>query len=96
MPTKIEYIKECKEEWRTIKASGLSKEDWLDTDEGKVFKAKGYKNNCPLCEGFFNYFMCKDCPLMKQYGDDCGGLGFDDNRIPRDEWFEAIEGLEEK
>lgn len=101
MPTKKEYIRECKEIWRKIKASGLSKYEWLETEEGREFAAKGYYNRCPLCEFVHSYaatangFYCPTCPFQKQYDKVCYDLGYDDDGNYPDEWFEAIEGLKE-
>jgi hypothetical protein len=105
MATKIEYIRECKEVWRKIKASGLSKDEWLETEDGKMFLVSEYENDCPLCEGFLNYSKndkfssstsCRKCPLVEQYDGNCYDLGYNDDGNYPDKWFEAIEGLEEK
>jgi hypothetical protein len=82
LPTKVEYIRECKDIWRKIKASGLSKYGWLETtEEGRSFKMKRYTHDCPLCE---------------QYREECYALGYNgrDEGYP-ESWFKAIEGLKE-
>lgn len=71
-------IRECKEIWREIKASGLSKEKFLALHP--MHKVNSYKKHCPLCEISFHtvrrnsdsHLVCKECcptcPLVIQYG----------------------------
>ena len=105
--TKREAIRECKRFWRKVIESGLSKDDFLKTDEGNKWRDKGYNSNCPLCE----YMKRKDegwacklyCPLYLQYKpeshDDneewgyCFTLGFD-NDDPK-AFYEYVRGLKE-
>jgi hypothetical protein len=97
MQTKIEYIRECKEIWRKIKASRLSKESWLMTEDGKVYYNM-YLHDCPLCDGYFRLgamHNCPKCPLVEQYGKDCYDLGYNEDVVCPEEWFETIEGLKE-
>jgi hypothetical protein len=62
-------IIECKEIWKEIKASGLSKSDFLrETPAGESWLEKYYHNDCPLCEYFRGYeSTCSKCPLVIQY-----------------------------
>jgi len=70
-------IKKCKDFWGLVKASGLSKDDFLETPEGAKWIGK-YVHDCPLCEYVENEGTpCLDCPLVIQYGKGCYELGFD-------------------
>ncbi len=92
---KKQAVKECKELWREIRASGLSKEEFLDSPQGRGWLGR-YDGDCPLCElakktGCPN---CGDvCPLFAQYGSDCFDLGYSLDIVCPPEWFEAIENL---
>lgn len=90
---KKQAIKECKELWSEIKASGLSKVDFLRSAQGKAWVGRKYLFNCPLCELTKNRNCEGACPLHTQYGDGCFDLGFDGYSPCPPEWFEAIEGL---
>ena len=85
-------IKKCKEIWGLVKASGLSKDDFLETPEGAKWIGK-YENDCPLCEYVEKEgVLCLDCPLIIQYGKGCDELGFDP-RKPCPDFITDIEGL---
>ncbi|KKN76945.1 hypothetical protein LCGC14_0365970 [marine sediment metagenome] len=93
---KREAIRDCKRFWKAVEKSGLSKDEFLLTPEGKVWEAKDYMNTCPLCEyGTGKEDDCGKCPLKTQYGKDCYELGyvFVVRCPPR--WFKAIKGLKE-
>ncbi len=77
MLTKKKAISECKELWKEIDESGLSKDAFLDTPAGKKWMDKEYESDCPLCEYAYDPIKkCPQCPLVKQYGQICFGLGF--------------------
>ena len=88
-------ISECKKLWNEIEASGLSKFDFLASPEGKVWKDKNYRADCPLC-GYarsFNSTQCSPCPLIQKYGRGCFALGYRISLLANKEWLEAIRGL---
>lgn len=92
--TREEAISECKELWRQIKESGLSKSEFLDTPTGKIWKDKDYQNNCPLCQyALKDGGGCSYCPLIKQRKQGCSTLGFYETHVSEPKWFEAVEGL---
>ena len=110
MLTEQQAIRECKELWEEIEKSGLSKDKFFDTEQGKLWEKKKYNYNCPLCEltdtrgvlatlsgKIIEYSSgCKrDCPLFLQYGKGCYDLGFHDTRKPTKKWLNAIKGLKE-
>jgi hypothetical protein len=80
-------IRECKRMWGDIEKSGLSKDKFMKTEEGKYWEQKEYYCDCSLC----HYAMCcRDkkaksnpykircsyCPLIEQFGLFCPDLGF--------------------
>ena len=84
-------IRECKQLWEEIEESGLTKFSFLNSSAGKKWTDKEYECNCPLCEYAIG-LGCPNCPLIKQYGEDCYSLGFDeDSNEPG--FFDAIRGL---
>ena len=93
--TKRESIRECKRFWKQVKRSGLSKDDFLDTPEGKAWEDKAYGNDCPLCEyAGKRYEGCDVCPLKAQYSKECYALGFREDSWS-DEFYAKIKGLKE-
>jgi len=90
---KREAIRECKRLWKAIEKSGLGKEDFLKSKEGKVWRDKQYINDCPLCD--LTCFKCCDCLLIKQYDENCYDLGFGDINKPSQGWLNTIKGLKE-
>ncbi len=94
--TKREAIRECKRLGREIEKSGLSKDEFLQSGVGRVWVNKGYDLNCPLCEYTLGRGECKErCPLYRQYGNGCYGMGFNDTDCSPPEWFEAIRNLKD-
>ena len=92
--TKREAIKQCKLLWKEIEESGLSKNDFFDTPEGKKWAEKGYDCNCPLCEYAFDFMDdCLKCPLVIQCGKKCYGLGFKEGVVSSPSFFKSIRGL---
>ncbi|KKM93466.1 hypothetical protein LCGC14_1208170 [marine sediment metagenome] len=94
---KRESIRECKRLWKEIKKSGLGKVDFLSSYENSNWVKKKYRSSCPLCEyqGVRQlYPLCPRCPLVKQYGTDCFGLGYS-KYGSSPEFFKAIRGLKE-
>ena len=93
--TKKQAIKECKALWEAIEKSGLSKWDFLKTDEGAKWKGKGWKGNCPLCEyaSQIRDGDCSDCPLLKKYKKLCPDLGYLEANVSTPEWFKAVREL---
>lgn len=91
--TEKKAIKLCKELWEEVKASGLSKENFLRTEAGLKWLGK-YQNDCPLCE-YGEQFgdACLSCPLETKYDQDCYELGFSEVSLPSDSWMEAVRGL---
>ena len=94
-------IRECKKLWAEIKASGLSKDDFWVTPQGKKWQKKGHVSDCPLCafasqrENPRKTPCTIKCSLGQQYKKTCFGLGFTENgRSPQ--FFQAVEGLKEK
>ena len=99
MLTKKQAIKECKELWVEIKRSKLSKDDFLETEDGKKWVDKDYYQDCPLCQyvyqkdNFKDY--CASCPLCIQYkGAGCYDLGYDSLETTT-KWLNVIKGLKE-
>lgn len=99
--TEEEAIAECKKLWAAIEKSGLSKSAFLDTEEGKAYRDKGYWAECPLCEyatssclAAGGLYSCTPCPLLTKYGKRCKDLGYD---VPTskatEEFFAAVKGL---
>ena len=90
--TEEQAIKECKELWAAIEESGLSKDDFLRTEEGKAYWKKDYAANCPLCE-YAATVDCNCCPLITKYGKDCFSLGFRSVVRATEKFFAAVRGL---
>ena len=96
MLNKAESIRETKELWAEIEASGLSKDDFTLTKAGARWEAKGYNHDCPLCEySGPGMNRCFRCPLLEQYNLGCYGLGFLDDFISSPRWFKAVINLRE-
>ncbi len=99
--TEEEAITECQKLWEAIKKSGLSKKDFLNTVEGRVYQDKNYWGECPLCEYATNSCVavnelrsCTPCPLLTKYGKLCSNLGYDVfTSTATEEFFVAIRGL---
>lgn len=93
--TKKQAIKECKELWEEIEASGLSKGEFLySTKEGRRWRHKNYSCDCPPCH-FDKQFNddCTHCPLVTKYGKDCYGLGYCGKELHSLSFIEAIRNL---
>jgi hypothetical protein len=97
---KREAIRECKRVWKAIFNSGLSKAAYINSKEGKFWRDKNYKFDCPLC----NYakavrmddFNCRTrCPLQIQYHNTCLNLSWSLDKLPSEKWLEAVNGLRE-
>jgi len=91
-------VKDCQNMWDDIKASGLSKADFLDTARGKEWHSKGYENDCPLCH-YADQFksFCDNCPIFNHVDEDdlrwdCYHYGFDEDP-PSASWFELVKSL---
>lgn len=70
-------INETKKLWTEIKKSGLSKFNFLRTENGKKWVEKNYHSHCPLCDYTMGEdYCCDDCPLVKKYVKACGKLGY--------------------
>ncbi len=95
--TKKKAIAECKKLWEEIAAFGLSKNAFLKTEKGKVWREKEYDADCPLCEYDTQKRIpgdyCSQCPLMRKYNQSCRDLGCKEHSIPSQEWLDAIRGL---
>jgi len=93
---KRQAIKECKELWREIEESGLSKTEFLRTPADEKWVNKDYWGDCPLCEysqSKEGMATCNHCPLVTQYGKNCYKLGFNDDKLSLPSFFKAIRGL---
>ena len=88
-------IAECQKLWREIKASGLSKADFLNTPAGRLWVRKYYMANCPLCEYDTRCkdWDCRCCPLPGEGCERCRKLGYSEHEIPTQGWFDVIENL---
>lgn len=109
---RITAIRECKELWREIKASGLDKYNFFLSVKSEKWRDKHYPYNCPLCKyshprKSHDFVYCRKCPLELQYGATtkeerargdykCHVLGFFDVMMSSPRWFEAIENLKEE
>lgn len=95
--TRKEAVRECKELWKEIEESGLTKYEFLNSFDGAKWKAKHYQSNCPLCE-YAHYFSsgCLQCPLITQYSKRCDELDFGNNMHSKPKWFGYIRGLKER
>lgn len=97
--TKRQAIRECKKLWKEIKKSGLSKNQFLCSEEGAKWRNKGYWASCPLCEYAIRADgrgRCDRCPLVLQYGRKCDELGYSlfGDLVPP-EFFTYIKDLKE-
>jgi hypothetical protein len=77
MLTREEAVRETKELWEAINASGMSKDGFLNSQDidDKFEHVQTYANCCPLCELSFKVInipspdlWCPTCPLVQQYG----------------------------
>lgn len=97
--TKKQAIKDCKELWKAIEKSGLSKSDFLRSEEGEVYDDRNYFGGCPLCEYTRvrdpeNFPSCSTCPLVTKYSKRCDQLGYTIiGSTASEEFFAAVRGL---
>ena len=97
--SRIKAIKECKQMWKDIADSKLSKYSFLRSSKGAKWEAKGYSGNCPLCDFVSSLGveggLCTDCPLKTQFGETCNSLGYMSS-LPCPEFWDYVEQLEVK
>ncbi len=91
--TKREAIRECKRIWKEIGESGLDKDAFLESPNGKKWLAKSYECNCPLCE--YASRGCNVCPLYAQYDTTCTPLGYEEVGCGSTRFLDAVKGLKE-
>lgn len=92
--TEEEATTECKELWEAIEKSGLSKDAFLDSKEGRAYeKVRHYAGDCPLCQ-YAGSSSCTACPLVVKYGTTCSKLGYNTaSSKATKKFFAAVKGL---
>ena len=88
-------IRECKNLWKEIDESGLSKDDFLYTTEGEKWLDKRYLSACPLCEYVISSKEgdCDACPLCEQFDMTCFSLGFHHTEKHSRDFLRAVRNL---
>ncbi len=98
MLSREQAIKECKELWEEIWASGMGKEKFFESKLGVKWVYKNYYQECPLCDYTVDRptiegaHQCLLCPLMQTYGATCDNLGYE-YETTLSKWMEKVRGL---
>ena len=106
--TRDEAIELCKDLWQAVQESGLTKEEfspiaeidqchwendcplceWVHLGDGQGTGNKSAERVHLWC-----FDESRTCPLIQQYGLSCFELGYDETKLPTQEWLDAIKGL---
>ena len=91
--TKKEAIAKCKEMWKLIQDSNMTKYEFLrHHPEWRNL----YRYGCSLCEYQNNFPKdddCEHCPLMTKYHKSCVELGYKGSFRSTPKWMKAVLGL---